>query len=537
MPTQEEHDQAIQQLIANPTDNTAAHRVFDLARQDPALAQAAHARVEPAPPAIPLDLQQLPFKRHNLMMPFSPKQISAPRSLEDVVAIAQAAAVAAEPIKSIGDGYGFANTGFTTGFLIPTVDGLTRILTVERDVLKAGVDADHLCKFEAGATVEIIGAHLWSLGKAVINQPGYEKLTYVGTMSSGGHGSGTWCGPLSEHVRALHLVTLDENGKVVQFQVEPSDGISDPAKFAAKYPDLELVQDDQMFRACTVAMGCLGIIYSATIEVRDAYNIHETRTKLPWATVKQMLPQLLANQGPGKSLHSIEVWINPYPVDGVVSCVLGERRETRDAQRNARAFVIEYGGPEFLYRLLGWWVAHHPSAVPGLIDAAITASEAADVVMTALKGLNFGAVNLAPVTAASCGVPSADIGNLIDALTGWFQSRARDTQSYITSPIGLRFVKAANAHLSPAYGRDTCMIEVPTLLGTPRARDTLDRYHDFLFNNYNGRPHWGQVNDTPRGRLRELYPKLDSFLESFRVLNPKGFFDNAFTEQMGFRNS
>jgi len=354
-------------------------------------------------------------------------------------------------------------------------------------------------------------------------------------MSSGGHGSGTWCGPLSEHARALHLVTLDENGKVVQFQVEPSSGISDPAKFAAKYPALELVQDDEMFRACTVAMGCLGIIYSATIEVRDAYNINETRTKFSWAALKPRLPQLLADQGTGKRLHSIEVWLNPYPVDGQVSCVLGERRETQDAPRGERALVIEYGGPEFLYRLLAWWIEHHPSAVPVLIDAAITATQARDVVMNATKGLNFGSVNLAPVTACACGVPSADIGNLVEALIGFFQTRARDTESYMTSPIGLRFVKAATAHLSPAYGRDTCMIEIPTLLGTPRARDTLDRYHDFLFENYDGRPHWGQVNDMPGDRLRALYPKLDSFLESFRVLNPKGFFDNAFTEQMGFR--
>src|SRR5258708_6754290 len=308
MPTQTQHDQAIQQLIANPADSATAHRLLQLAREDPAGAQAAHGRVKPPPPAIPLDVQQLPFRRHNLMMPFSPKQIAMPRTLEELVAIVQAAAVAWEPIKSIGDGYGFANTGFTKGCLIPTVDGLNRILTVDREVLKAGVDADHLCKFESGATVELIGAHLWGLGKAVLNQPGYEKLTYVGTMSSGGHGSGTWCGPLSEHARALHLVTLDENGKAVQFQVELSNGISDPAKFAEKHPTLELIQNDDMFRACTVAIGGLGIIYSATIEVRDAYNINENRTKFPWAAVKARLPQLLADQGPRKRLLSIEVW-------------------------------------------------------------------------------------------------------------------------------------------------------------------------------------------------------------------------------------
>jgi len=127
------------------------------------------------------------------------------------------------------------------------------------------------------------------------------------------------------------------------------------------------------------------------------------------------------------------------------------------------------------------------------------------------------------------------IGDLAEAVIAFFQERANSQNLYITSPIGLRFVKAAKAHLSPSFGRDTCMIEVPTLLGTPKARETFDAYHDFLFEKFNGRPHWGQVNDMPADRLKALYPELGSFLESFRVLNPIGIFDNSFTEQMKFR--
>jgi L-gulono-1,4-lactone dehydrogenase len=101
--------------------------------------------------------------------------------------------------------------------------------------------------------------------------------------------------------------------------------------------------------------------------------------------------------------------------------------------------------------------------------------------------------------------------------------------------MGLRFVSRAAAHMSPAYGRDTCMIEIPTLEGTPHARATLRAYHDHIFERCGGRPHWGQVNDMPPERLEQLYPALPAFLESYRVLNPKGFFDNAFTEQLGLR--
>ncbi|HET7543732.1 MAG TPA: D-arabinono-1,4-lactone oxidase [Polyangiaceae bacterium] len=530
-----DHERAIKELSADPGNTAKAQQVFDLARTDPLGAQEAQQRVAPAPALIPLDIERLPFHRHNLFMPQTPKVVTGPADLQSLLATVQHAADAWLQIKAIGDGFGFGNTGDTRGYLLPMVERLNRVLEVDKSVLKPSVDAEHLCRFEAGATIQTINDYLWPRGKALLNQPGYERLTYVGTMSSGGHGSGAWCGPLSEHVRALHIVTVDANRRALQFQIEPSDGISDPGQFKAKNPGVELVQDDDMFRACAVSMGCLGVIYSVTIQVRDGYNILENRRKFRFSELKPRLPALLAEQGPGKRLHSIEIWLNPYQVDGDVFCVLGERSETKDPPRGERALVVEYGGPEFLYRLLSWWMAHEPAAVPALVGVAMTATQASNVVLTAPKGLNFGAPNLAPVTACSCAVPSDHIGELTDDLIAFFQQRAKDQSLYITSPLGLRFVKGASAHLSPAYGRDTCMIEVPTLLGTPKARETLNAYHDFLFQKYNGRPHWGQVNDMPKERLKALYPKLPAFLESFRVLNPIGLFDNAFTEQMGFR--
>lgn len=37
------------------------------------------------------------------------------------------------------------------------------------------------------------------------------------------------------------------------------------------------------------------------------------------------------------------------------------------------------------------------------------------------------------------------------------------------------------------------------------------------------------------GALRAFSARQVSLVESYRVLNPNGFFDNAFTEQLGFR--
>ena len=158
------------------------------------------------------------------------------------------------------------------------------------------------------------------------------------------------------------------------------------------------------------------------------------------------------------------------------------------------------------------------------MDVALGATQASNVVLTAPKGLNFGAPNLAPVTACSCGVPSEDIGDLSESLIRFFQERAEQEGAYVTSPVGLRFVKAAKAYLSPAFERDTCMIEVPTLLGTPNARETLKAYHDFLFDKCNGRPHWGQVNDMPGDRLDLALPTPRRLLGELSRAQSQGLF-------------
>jgi hypothetical protein len=530
------HAAAINALTGDPSNAQKASAVLELTLGDPAQASVVRQAINPTPSLLPLDITRQEYNRHNLHMPNQPRTIATPDSLDALARTLQTAADAWQPIRAIGDGYGFANTGFTRGTLVPLVGNLNRMLPLDTSELRQGVDANALLQFEAGATIGQINAHLWPRKKALFNQPGFERLTFAGTMSSGGHGSGIWTGPLSSQVLSLHMLTIDAQRRVVQFRIEPKDGITNPATFAAKHPGVELVQDDDVFNACTCAMGCLGVIYSLVIAVRDAYNIEETRKKYAWRAVRDRLPQLLAEQGPGKRLHSIEVWINPYPVDGEVRCVLGERSETQAAPHGQRGLGIEWGGAEVLYRLIEWWMHHHPNAVPSLMDAALGATQSSHVVLPAPQGLNFGAPNAAPVIAAAGGVPAAEIGPIADGLIAMLQQRRSQQGAYINSPVGLRFVKAATAHMSPAHGRDTCMIEVPILLGTPHARETLDAYHDTIYASCAGRPHWGQVNDMPADRLERMYSALPTFLESYRVLNPKGFFDNAFTEQMGFRH-
>ena len=61
-------------------------------------------------------------------------------------------------------------------------------------------------------------------------------------------------------------------------RIEPTAGLSDPVAFAAKHPDIELVQDDDAFAACLVHNGALGVVHSHVLKVTDAFHLEEART-------------------------------------------------------------------------------------------------------------------------------------------------------------------------------------------------------------------------------------------------------------------
>jgi L-gulono-1,4-lactone dehydrogenase len=411
---------------------------------------------------------------------------------------------------------------------------LRAILTVDNEVLKKSIQ-ETLLSFEGGATVDDINTYLWSKGLAVYNQPGFGQLSYAGAMVSGAHGSGITLGPLASYARSVRLFAIDEQHRVVDVCIEPSGGISDPILWHRKHPDVELIQDDELFQSVVVSAGCLGVIHSMTIAVRTSYYLSETRVKLPWDTVKANLASYI---GPGAKHQSVAIWLNPYPVGGTVSCVVGTYDYTNQTtSSNARGIGIVLGGTQALMDIIGWISNAIPKAVPTLIDVALASTEDHDVVMTAPDALNFGPPNDISVVASASGFDVEKTVEVAEAVMALLVERAAQTDRYLTSPIGLRFVKKGDAFLGPQYGRDTCMMETPALAGTTEAQETLYDIHRMLATRFDARPHWGQVNHLDAAILQPRFPKFCQFLDAFAVLNPRGFFDNAFTEQLGLRRA
>ena len=85
--------------------------------------------------------------------------------------------------------------------------------------------------------------------------------------------------------------------------------------------------------------------------------------------------------------------------------------------------------------------------------------------------------------------------------------------------------------MAMGYNRQSCMIEQSILDRTNKADDTLRQYRDRMRKKFQGRPHWGMLQEMDAQRFKDLYkkPERDMFKRALKQLDPNKVFTNDFT--------
>jgi FAD/FMN-containing dehydrogenase len=467
-----------------------------------------------------------------------PLRLFRPTTLAELRSVIQQAIAHRCKVKAAGSGHSFTDVALSTDFLVDT-RGLNRTLPLEKEVLKANVQTDSLFETESGIIVRDLNEALWDAGLGLLNMGGYDGQTIMGVVSTATHGSGIEFGPLSSFVISMTMVVAD--GRVLR--IEPQDGITDPAKWAAQHPDIELIQDDKCFYACQVGIGCMGIVYSLVMQVRERYWMKEERTLSTWRQVKQ---DLLDGRVLQENRH-YEVLVNPYEINGEHTCLVTRRNPvpeptTPPEQLPHRNYLVELfakfpGSAPILLALINT----APDLVPTLIDTAMRGL-VADYVDRSYRVFNIGAANDAPAYGSEIAFATGT-GTAGDGATGTHLNAverilqlAADAQSvgkaFLTSPFSLRFVKASPAFMSMMYDADTCMVEFPMLDNSVGGKELLRRIEREMYA-FGGRPHWGLLNFVGGVLIQSMYPKYETWLSVRRQLDPNGMFDGPFTDRCG----
>ncbi|WP_416666916.1 D-arabinono-1,4-lactone oxidase [Egbenema bharatensis] len=466
---------------------------------------------------------------HNIAIPY-PTVVENPHSLNELIYYISTAAEQRLKIRAVGGGYSFSDVAHTDGAFLYT-QNLNKVLVLDSSMLHAGLSQENLWKVEAGISVQALNEILWNEGKALINQGGYDKQSIFGALCTGTHGSGITLGSIASTVRSMHIITLNDRWEIRQLQVEPSNGITNRSAHLKKYPDIELIQDDEVFYSCLVSFGVMGITYSVVIEVRNAYWLKEDRVKQLWSKTKQ---QMLSGLVHNVQYRHIEMLVNPYKETVVLTLRQEVDATTPSGARNI--VQSEFAKIKFLADKIQALANSNPEGIPDLIEAALDGTTDSDVINRCYKILNIGPANELPVVSSEVGIDATDISNVINAVDDiiiFLQRISNSHRRYITAPFALRFVKADESFLSMAYGRDTCMIETPMLNETNGLDDTLHELRELLKQKYDGRPHWGQLLEITTDEVKKMYPKFDLFKRVYEDLNISGAFRSAMTKRIG----
>jgi xylitol oxidase len=95
----------------------------------------------------------------------------------------------------------------------------------------------------------------------------------------------------------------------------------------------------------------------------------------------------------------------------------------------------------------------------------------------------------------------------------------------------VRSVAADDVWLSPAYRRDTVAFHFTWRRDPPAVLDALAAIERQI-RPFDARPHWGKVHRFSPEQLFKAYPRLPSFQDQRRRLDPSGAFSNAFLDSL-----
>ncbi|RBQ64559.1 hypothetical protein FVER14953_01654 [Fusarium verticillioides] len=451
----------------------------------------------------------------------APKFLRYPKGLPDLVQAVKDGREQKLTVRAVGSGHSFSNICPTDGILLDP-HGMNKLLKLNSETLKEPPKASDHVLVESGITIKDLNSQLDKMGKALATMGAYDGQTLVGAITTGTHGSGKDSGNLASLVRAIILVS--ETGKV--YQIEPKDGITDPAKFVPGDAQ-ELKQDDDWFQAALISMGCLGLVYSYIIEVVPTLQ-DTTRRGLASAPLQN---------------HYFEIDLNPYETLGRNVAVTTIRTVSNATKREGgRGFDNWLAGllaqHHWVEDILVWILNRWPLHSPGIITTAMKSLPVKHYIDKSFKVLNIGAVDDVKAYAMELSFDAnKDIVSIVDRILALFQKAASEKKWFLAGPFALRFVKESSAFLAPQQGRTTMMVEMDMLFGVKTGEELLKLMRKELCNGEEGdgvRVHWGLDLDTvKKGDLEKMYPESERWLAVYGEMNSTGIWNSPFTERLG----
>jgi len=414
-----------------------------------------------------------------------PARVVRPSSVDEIAAAVKTAAADGLTVKPIGSGHSFTAIGLTDGVQLD-LSSYSRLLSADRTT--------GLVTVEAGLPLHRLNALLHDSGLGLTNMGDVDRQTVSGAVSTGTHGTGRDSAGFAAQIVGLELVLAD--GSVVQCS-------------ATERPEL--------FSMARVGLGALGVISTITFQAEPAFVLKADERPMPLDEVLDGFFDLVRDN------EHFEFYWFPH-----TDLALTKRNNRTDEPvtplSKAKAFVDDELLSNGVFELTCRLGSRMPAIIPRLNRVAARALsartyiDAAPKVFVSSRRVRFREMEYA--------IPRAELPGLFREL----RTLPEKNGMHVSFPVEVRVAPADDVPLSTASGRESAYVAVHMFKGTP-----FDRYFaavEKLFQEVQGRPHWGKLHTLDAATLRTRYPRFDDFLAVRDEVDPERRFRNAYLDRV-----
>lgn len=408
-----------------------------------------------------------------------PQQYLQPETEEEIIEIVRKY----PKIRMVGSGHSWSDICATDGVNI-NLDYYNKILHIDKE--NAVVHA------QAGIKMWQLNKLLGLAGLAIENQGSIDHQSIAGAVSTGTHGSGINFQILGKQIIEFTLIKADGRKVIVNRNENPD-----------------------LYHACVVNLGALGIISEVKIQAVPAFNLHDVTAAFPFEEIIDNLDEFLY-----KTDHFKLWWLSPS--HHAVAYRYQRTEEKANDSRLRRYFkdkvfsVAAYRSIVLGSRLFPHMTVAFNRFLTAQIKPLERIEEACKVFIVPEPPLHLETEW------------AFDASNAKEILREYRQMLI-DSNSPMSFIQEVRFTKGDDCWLSGCYGRDTLWLGL-YCFKHEKWSELLKRFEVFA-QKHKGRPHWGKIFNVGPDYLRKQYPKFDDFVGLQKEMDPEGKFINTYLER------
>ncbi len=167
---------------------------------------------------------------------------------------------------------------------------------------------------QCGSKIKSLNIYLRDRKKSIKTSGASNGQTIAGAISTGTHGSAIDFGAIHDSVAGLHIIV----GPGKSYYIQKASKRIVNQNFAQSI-NSTLIEDDDLFNAAVVSMGCFGLIYGVLLETEDWFLLKNYTKKLPAQDAGLLMktlnftPDITSRlQLPAERPFHFKLLVNPY---------------------------------------------------------------------------------------------------------------------------------------------------------------------------------------------------------------------------------